>query len=286
MADANLQGFVEDFLADLKARGSSPNTINAYKNHLVNYANWCEETKTDFLSITPKTLKAFRNHMTRRDYNPHTVNMHLYALKSFYDFLVEEEIISGNPVLTRRLHVAKPKHKPAFLTDQQVQAILEYFLLTKFRTDAPDAVKIMLATGLRISEVVVLQPRDVVLQDSRIFVHVRHGKGDKERYVPVVDEDVAMRLLELCKERINWPKLLRVTKGGLSDACQRCAKATDIHFHAHRLRHTLATRLLAQGYPLDVVQEVLGHENIATTRRYAATLPRALFDVAAVVKVS
>jgi site-specific recombinase XerD len=58
-----------------------------------------------------------------------------------------------------------------------------------------------------------------------------------------------------------------------------------VHFHSHRLRHTLATRLLAKGIPIDVVQKVLGHESISTTRRYAETLPEKVKELAATVEV-
>jgi len=61
---------------------------------------------------------------------------------------------------------------------------------------------------------------------------------------------------------------------------QQISFATGVDFHCHRLRHTLATNLLAQGIPLDVVQEVLGHENINTTRKYAKTAPEKLYQLA------
>ena len=55
-------------------------------------------------------------------------------------------------------------------------------------------------------------------------------------------------------------------------------------FYSHRLRHTFATRLLAQGVPIDVVQEVLGHSNINTTRKYAKTAPEKVFQLAAKIE--
>lgn len=279
----NLDELIEDFLMDLKLGGSSLNTVVAYASHLKNFSKWCEETKVDFLGLTQKHTRAFRNHLAKRNYNPGTINMHLYALKVFYDFLAEEDIVPGNPIITRRLHVNEPKRKPAFLTDEEIQAILDYFQTRKFKHENFDAIRIMLATGLRVSELVALTPQDVILQDNRVFVHVRNGKGNKERYVPVTDRDVALRLLELQEQRAGTPNLLKITVGGLKSACFKCSKRTGIHFHAHRLRHTLATRLLNQGYPIDWVQEVLGHENIATTRRYAATLPQSFFRLAAKV---
>ncbi|MEW6230472.1 MAG: site-specific integrase, partial [Bacillota bacterium] len=141
----------------------------------------------------------------------------------------------------------------------------------------------MLAAGLRVSEVADLKPSDVILERGMVFLHVRHGKGDKERLAPVTNAEVARELLELAKERQGQPGLFGVTAGTLKVHAHNLRKATGVDFHAHRLRHTLATRLLAQGIPIDVVQKVLGHADISTTRRYAETMPEALFRVAAKV---
>jgi len=135
----------------------------------------------------------------------------------------------------------------------------------------------MLATGLRVSEVANLRRKDVFQNEGAVFLKVRHGKGKKERIVPVIDALVARELLSLPTEGFG------VTPGTLKAYAHDIKKAIGIDFHSHRLRHTFATRLLAQGVPLDVVQKVLGHSNISTTRVYAETLPEAITRLAAKV---
>jgi len=119
-----------------------------------------------------------------------------------------------------------------------------------------------------------------VLQQGRVFLMVRHGKGNKERMVPVTDADVARELLSFAQTKEPGDNLFGVQAGTFKWHAGEIRKATGVDFHSHRLRHTLATRLLAQGTPIDVVQEVLGHENINTTRRYAKTAPERLCQLA------
>jgi site-specific recombinase XerD len=99
----------------------------------------------------------------------------------------------------------------------------------------------------------------------------------------VTDAGVAGELLAFAVVRKGKGKLVGVVAGTLKVYANNLKKTTGVDFHSHRLRHTLATRQLAQGTSIDVVQKMLGHADISTTRRYAETLPGALFRVAAAV---
>ncbi|MBP8674786.1 MAG: tyrosine-type recombinase/integrase, partial [Acetomicrobium sp.] len=166
----------------------------------------------------------------------------------------------------KRLRIAEEQTLPAFLTEEERKvlshlATLPYYINLAFRT--------MLACGLRVTEAANLAPEGVVLQQGSVFLMVRHGKGNKERMVPVTDADVARELITFAKEKKHGEKLFGVQAGTFKWHAREIRNATGVDFHSHRLRHTLATRLLAQGTPIDVVQKVFGHENINTTRRYA-----------------
>ncbi|HHY35854.1 MAG TPA: phage integrase family protein [Firmicutes bacterium] len=147
------------------------------------------------------------------------------------------------------------------------------------------AFRTMLAAGLRVSEGARLVPEDVILDRGSVFLRVRHGKGDKERPAPVTDAAVAKELVEyagdVSEEYPGETILFYVTVGTLKVYAHRLKKLTGVDFHSHRMRHTLATRLLAQGTPVDSVQKVLGHADISTTRRYTDTMPEALSRVTA-----
>jgi len=270
---------IDQYLADLQAKGKSIHTISSYTKHLDKFSNWLELQGLDYTQVNGKESKAFRNYLVSLGLAPKTVNCILGAVKSFYNFLCEEGMVKGNPIIMRRLRVAEPKHNPDFLTDDELAKVksamdkLPYHIKLAFMT--------MLHAGLRVSEVANLSPDDVFVDNNSVFVKVRHGKGNKDRIAPVTDVIVAKDLIELAKNRYNQAKLFGVSAGTLKVYAYNIKKISGVNFHCHRMRHTLATKLLAQGQPIDVVQKVLGHVDISTTRRYAETMPEAIYKVAA-----
>jgi site-specific recombinase XerD len=112
-------------------------------------------------------------------------------------------------------------------------------------------------------------------------IRVRHGKGDKERYVPVMDAGVLTALLKFKAGGFDELPLLGVTLSIMARWAKRCRLETGLNFYSHRCRHTVGTQLLQRGVPIDRVQDVLGHADISTTRRYAKTAPEAVLKLAA-----
>jgi len=138
---------------------------------------------------------------------------------------------------------------------------------------------VLAANDQYISEITALTGEDVIVLQGRLFLKVEKGKGNKKRTVPVQDEDVARKLIAI-KDRKGT--LFGVKPSTLQVYAFYTSRATNVDFRTHRLRHTAATRMLAQGTPIDVVQVILGHSNINMTRRYACTLPETetLFNMA------
>jgi len=104
-----LDKLIREYIADMRAQGSSEATIKSYTSHLLKFKEWCNANGIDFTKLSIKDIKLFHNYLLKQDLAHHTVNMHIYCLKGFYDFLVEEGIVSGNPVLTRRLAIKEEK---------------------------------------------------------------------------------------------------------------------------------------------------------------------------------
>jgi len=272
-----LPELVRAFLKDLELSGKSKRTLEAYSFHLDKFVAFCREKRLDYWLINGKESKAFRNWLAEKGLSPASINAVLSACKSFYDFLLDEGLVKGNPFGTKKLRVKEPEKKPAFLTDEELTKVQEamerlpWHIRLAFRT--------MLWTGLRVSEVASLTGEDVIIEDGKVFLRVKQGKGQKERLVPVMDKDLALELLRLSKTK-GKGCLFGVSDGTLKDYAYKVKRASGVNFHCHRLRHTLATRLLAKGVSLDVVQRILGHASINTTRRYAETLPDAIKELA------
>jgi len=203
----------------------------------------------------------------------------LSAIRSFYRYLVREEIMSLNPVqdtsspkLDRRL--------PSFLTADEVTRLLE----------APDTARpqgqrdrafleLLYASGLRVSELVGLDTEQINLDTREIRVW---GKGSKERMV-LMGEPAAAALvnylgkgrLQLLGNKKTGAVFLNYKGGRLSDRSvqkilQKYADSAGIRkkIHPHMLRHTFATHMLDGGADLRVVQELLGHADLSTTQVY------------------
>lgn len=287
---SDLSQLTEDFLNDLKLQGGSIKTIVAYRGHLRRFINWCEDNNVDFRSVTARQIKHFRNFIGKNpNLSKSTINMVIYATKAFYDYLIEDNVVPSNPVITKRLTVRMEEKPPRFLTDEELTIISEAIEKSPSRLEF----RTMLCTGLRVGEICALLPQDVVLIEQRVFLRVTNGKGGKGRYVPVTDQKVAEELLSLKKSKKEQLTLFECppargketlfgkTIRTLDRHAKVIAEETGIEFTPHRLRHTFATRLLNSGETLDVVQDALGHRNIQTTRRYARTLPKAFFHLAA-----
>jgi site-specific recombinase XerD len=275
-----LEDMVKAFVRDLELGGKSKKTVEAYSFHLDKLLTFCKERELDYQQLNGKESKAFRNWLAEKGLSPASVNAVLSACKSFFDFLLDEELIRGNPFANPKLRVKEPDKKPAFLTEEELKRV------SKAMERLPEHVRLafrtMLWTGLRVSEVSSLTGEDVIEEEGKAFLRVRSGKGQKERLVPVIDQEVARELWKLSKEKRKNP-LFGVKAGTLKDYAYKVKRASGVDFHSHRLRHTFATRLLAKGIPIDIVQRVLGHESISTTRRYAETLPEKVKELAATI---
>ena len=272
---------LKQFLDDLKFSGKAENTIETYRLQLRRYFTFLERKGIDHREVTNKELTDFRNWLAKQKRSPATINLALSAVRAFYEFLLFEGVVKGNPV-SKRLNVKEAERLPAFLSEEEEASALNWL-----RKNTPPhitlAFETMRATGIRVSEAADLTGADVLRMEGKVFLRIRSGKGKKERYVPVLEASTAQNLLDSAKEHPS-KLLFGVLSGTLKVYAHKCKKATGVDFHSHRLRHTVGTTLLAEGVPLDVIQQVLGHANISTTRLYAATMPEKMMALAASIE--
>jgi integrase/recombinase XerD len=282
--DARFEAIVLDFLAHLEfERGLARNTLAAYRTDLLQWGTFLakrhrsatEAERTDVADFLAD-LATGNGHAAC---SPATVNRKAACLRSFYRHLRREELVDDDPTAALR-PPSKSRKLPRVLAYAEVKRLLESI-------DGADPIglrdralfEVMYGCGLRASEVVGLEVNDVDLR--RGFTRP-HGKGNKERIVPLGREAAAAVKRYL---RAGRPDLIgsrqqsklfvnfrggALTRQGLYKIIRRHAKEVglDGKMSPHTLRHSFATHLLSGGCDLRSVQEMLGHSDVATTQLY------------------
>ena len=285
----------EEFVCHLRdVRRLSPHTVLAYEGDLEAFLGWCEREGVRPLSVSHRRLRAYLSHMVSAGYADKTVNRRLSSLRSFYRWLEREGVVPAG--ITESLSGRKaPRTLPKTMTDEDACR-----LIGSCDVSTPEGVRdkafleLLYATGARISEMASLEPHDVDFEEEQMRVL---GKGSKERIVPVHAEALAAVRTYLDDAR---PRLLARRKGGVSAKAlfvsvrgndmtaaalrarfERQVKVAGIDstLTPHAMRHTFATELLSGGADLKAVQELLGHESLATTQIYTHLSIERLKDV-------
>jgi len=274
--DRSLDRFVDALWIE---DGLAPLTLAAYRRDLLLYAQWLQAETGKGLEASSETdLLAYITHRhagTRAT----TANRRLTVFKRYFRWALRERLVSADPTL-KLLSARQPMRVPKVLSEAQVESLLaapdvETPLGLRDRT----MIELMYASGLRVSELVLLKSVHVGLDEGVLRVL---GKGDKERLVPFGEEAHAWLRRYLAQARAVILKgrgsdALFVTVRGAAMTRQmfwqlikRYAIVAGIHapLSPHTLRHAFATHLLNHGADLRAVQMLLGHADIGTTTIY------------------
>lgn len=271
---------VENFLTYLTIdRGLSLNTKENYERDLLSYLAFMkEESIVNLSEIKREHIQKYLITLYDRGLNTKSVARHLSAIRTFHQYLMIERICQKNPCDL----IESPKLSrdlPEILSVAEVERLLESFTeetASDLRNHA--MVELLYASGLRVSELLALKLEDVHL--SMQFIKCR-GKGNKERIVPI--GELAAEVLERYLETAR-PKLLKkstdllflnrfgdsMSRQGFFKILKKQAQIAGItkSLSPHKLRHSFATHLIENGVDLRLVQEMLGHSDIATTQIY------------------
>ncbi|HUY32688.1 MAG TPA: site-specific tyrosine recombinase XerD [Pirellulales bacterium] len=255
------------------------NTVLAYRRDLRRFFTWLGERKVPALSI--RELADYAGWLHQRELAPASLGRHIVSLKLFFRYLQLEGVLKDNPV--ELLGSQKLWERvPEVLSPEVVDRLLSGPRSTEpcWRRDRA-MLELLYATGCRASELSALETRDVHLDEGYCLCH---GKGDKERLVPLGKRAAAAVRDYLENERPalaahaaappGWLLLSRRGRRLRRERIWELIKEYAARAHAprsvspHTLRHSFATHLLAGGADLRQVQEMLGHASIATTQIY------------------
>lgn len=250
----------------------SKNTIQAYNNDLTKLANF----KSDLLNINSNDIKEFIK--KNRVLTNRTLAHRLTVINSFYNYLLNEGIITTNPCYNIKMPKL-PNKLPEVLTEEEVDKLLDINLTDKFAYRNKAMLELLYATGMRASELTNLKLNNIDLDSCVVRIM---GKGSKERIVPINSTTIKYLNIYLNvyrKEILNKKDseylfisnaLKPITRQGLFKIIKKeCLRAgIKKNVYPHILRHSFATHLLNHGANIRIIQELLGHEDISTTEIY------------------
>lgn len=271
----------EDEKSDLKKRinyylgakridGLSPRTLANYRYTLEMFAQRMNKSVS---KITTDDIRGYITYLSNdRKLSETSLQTHISVLRAFFGWLHTEEKIKKNPMMKIRSLKLDKKNARQALSVEELERLRD--ACKGYREKA--LVEFLVSTGCRLSEVAQLRVEDINFAERTVVVT---GKGDKDRMV-FFSVRARLMLQEYIKERKGGDGLFVSSKTPYEPlkprAIQRIIHALseraglEARVHPHLLRHTFATHALNSGMDVTVIQQLLGHENIATTQIYAA----------------
>jgi integrase/recombinase XerD len=253
-------------------------TAQTYRGEIRLFLAWLTETQVGLETAdTPDLVRYLEARRTRNRINSRTAAKVIAALRSFFRFTIDAHIRTDNPAKILE-SPRKGIRLPAVLTRESVD-----HLLGLIDTSTPRGLRnralyeLIYSAGLRVSEAVSLNVRDIMFSEGLITVR---GKGNKERFAIFGDEAASWlkRYLAEARPRLAGSKHSsalfisrfgrRLSRKGMWKTYAQIAAQAGMNSKLHTLRHTFASALLAGGADLRSVQELLGHADLTSTQIY------------------
>jgi integrase/recombinase XerC len=263
----------------------SQHTVTSYLKDILDFETFIkrEELAADLLDVTRERLgRHYLAFLDERNYAKKSIARKISSLRTFYDYLIKENEIEVN-IFTNLETPKVPKKLPKLIQDEEIEMLfksIDRFKPLGFRNYV--LLDLLFSCGLRASEVVDITIKDIQLDQEQILIH---GKGSKDRYIPL-----HQRLVQDLRQYLTYIRPILLSKGpitselkvfinykgtpltvrGLQIILKQIIKNSGETYkiHPHMLRHAFATTLLNHGADLRVVQELLGHEHLKSTQIY------------------
>ena len=274
-----MEKVMTEYLNFLKnTKKSSDNTIQAYKRDLNFFFEYLNKNKIEYLNVEYDDIQKYIEELNNEGRKAASISRRLATLRSFYGYLLKKKLIKSIP--TNKVNTPKVEKKaPMILTSDEVE-----ILLSQPKSDDLKGIrdKAMLefayATGMKVSEIINLDLKDVNLVDSYVVCNegyskrvVPLGRISKEALVEYLDNSRPY-LLKTDDEKPLFVNVMgnRLTRQGFWKIIKQYQEQAHIEkeITPHVLRHSVATQLLQKGADMRAVQTMLGHTDIASTQVY------------------
>ena len=265
-----------EFLANDKKL--SANTLQSYKRDIVQYQEYVEENKINYLKATNENIKDYFEYLKKLNKKTSTISRSLASIRSFYQYLIRVKKIKKDP--TNGMQSPKIEKKaPSILSSKEVELLLEQPKNVDLKGIRDKAMlEFAYATGMRVTEIISLDIDDVNIEEK----YVTCSNGFKKRNIPLgtlslkaLQEYIENARPILIKDEetkalfvnINGKRLTRQGFWKIIKYYKEQAHITK-DITPHVLRHSFATHLLQNGADLKAIQTMLGHSDISSTQVY------------------
>ena len=275
--------YIERFVDYMRVeRGCSKHTVRAYRYTLGRLA---EEQLSRGVTLVQTDRVALRSFLFRVGHGQSnaTLSRHIATLRTFFQWMLREEHINVSPACDLR----PPKvgrRLPHVLSVEQADRLFDQPAETRKDLRDRALVELLYGAGIRVGEASALNVDDLDFEQG--LVRVRHGKGGKERIVPMGAAAVRALSDMIDAWGLDDGHLFPNARGGRlsTRSMRRIVKEEGLKsgrngLHPHALRHSFATHMLDGGADLRGIQELLGHESLATTQRYTHVSVESLLKV-------
>ena len=258
-------------------RRYSQNTIRSYQRDLEHFSVHLQDKKLSrWAELKPHHIRTYASQIFIEGLGAKSIQRRLSAIRSFMNYLLREGMIKNNPAEGVKTPKA-PKKLPGVLDIQQISQLLDIQETDPVSLRDKAIMELIYSSGLRLSEIVRLNPIDLNLSDKSLTVI---GKGDKTRMLPIGNEAIkSLRSWLSCRNELANPEEEalfvgsrgnRLSRRSIQSRIRHWARKNGIQqdVYPHLLRHSFATHMLEASGDLRAVQELLGHKDISTTQVY------------------
>ena len=257
----------------------NPNTLKAYRIDLKQYLSYIQND-----ILLKSKIEEYITELHKK-YKQKTVKRKIASIKAFYKYLEEEELLEGsNPFDRIRVKFKEAESLPRIIPRTDIEKLLNYMYTIIEHSGKLSAVyrdlsivEMFFATGARVYEISNLKRQDIDLDNGIIKIF---GKGSKERYVQIGNQEILQLMKEYYKrnrEEIDESGFFFVNRRGkrfseqsIRRMIRKYSKQAGISLPVtpHMFRHSVATYLLEEGVDIMYIQKILGHSSIKTTQIY------------------